>query len=234
MASWQTPLCPFTIDFEPGKLEEIRVAVVDAFYAVPRGGVEIGGLLYGKRSGSTLEIVDFRKIETEYLTGPSFDLSANDRAGLRKLLAETKFKDPSIQPVGWFHSHTRSGIHLSPKDLELYREFFPDPWQVALVLRPEKLGSVQGGYFFRGPDGEVQADASALEFPLLPYAGEKREAEAVEEIVPEPVAPPPAPAPEPLLFQAIGTSAKTSWKKKALLIAVALAAACLVYWFAMR
>jgi proteasome lid subunit RPN8/RPN11 len=183
MTSWQTPLCPFTIGFAAEKLDEIRIAVVDSFYKVPRGGLEIGGVLYGKRMEGWLLITDFRKIETEYLTGPSFDLSEDDRTSLRNLLAETQFEDPQVIPVGWFHSHTRSGIYLSEKDLELYREFFPEPWQVALVLRPERLGPVQGGYFFRAADGQVKADSSVLEFSLMPTVGDKSAARAAQETV---------------------------------------------------
>jgi proteasome lid subunit RPN8/RPN11 len=174
MASWETALCPFTIDFVPDKLDEIRVAVVDGLYAVPRGGVEIGGVLFGTREDGRLLIRDFRKIETEYLTGPSFELSREDLAGLRKILEGTKFTDATVGPVGWFHSHTRSGIQLSEKDLEFHREFFPEPWQVALVLKPDKLGKVRAGYFFRQAGGVLKADTCANEFTVEPYFGEKR------------------------------------------------------------
>jgi hypothetical protein len=259
MASWQTPLCPFTIDFAPDKLDEIRMAVVDGFYAVPHGGVEIGGVLFGKREDGRLRIDDFRKIETEYLSGPSFRLSENDLAGLRNLLAQTRFKDPEIRPVGWFLSHTRSGIHLPEKDLALFRQLFPEPSQITLVLRPDKLGTVRAGYFFRQSDGLIKTDAPLDEFTLAPYTGEKQappeelvsaeEPAAAKESpqrVPEQIlVSPPEPAvavtPEPAIadprpmFQAI--YAKPSWSMKkrvfvALLSLGSLAAAIAGYFAA--
>jgi proteasome lid subunit RPN8/RPN11 len=172
-------LCPFTIEFEPRKLEEIRAAVLEGFYAVPRGGVEIGGVLYGKRENGKLAILDYRTIETEYLTGPSFRLSEKDLAGLRALLAETKFEDPEMLPVGWFLSHTRSPICLSGQDLEIHREFFSEPWQVALVLKPDTAGKVRGGYFFRQAGGVLKADSSLCEFPVAPYFEGRPSAEQV-------------------------------------------------------
>jgi proteasome lid subunit RPN8/RPN11 len=176
MATWQTPLCPFAIEFVPDKLDEIRIAVIEGFYAVPHGGLEIGGLLYGTREEDRIRIEDYRKVETEYLTGPSFHLSENDRSGLRKLLAERAPVEESgaLEVVGWYHSHTRSGIHLSMRDLEVFEEFFPKPWQIALVLKPENMGPVRGGYFFRDKDGNIEADASASEFALHPAVGEKK------------------------------------------------------------
>ena len=36
--------------------------------------------------------------------------------------------------MGWYHSHTRSEIFLSDADLEIHNRYFPEPWQVALVL----------------------------------------------------------------------------------------------------
>jgi proteasome lid subunit RPN8/RPN11 len=247
MTSWQTPLCPFTIGFTAEKLDEIRIAVVDGFYAVPRGGVEIGGVLYGKRMEGWLLITDYQKIETEYLTGPSFHLSENDEAGLRKVLAETTFEDPQIIPVGWFHSHTRSEICLSEKDLKVFQDFFPEPWQVALVLKPESLGPVRGGYFFRNGGGVVKADASAMEFTLVPYFGEKQTAKVAGARVVEPAHVPEVRAEavpvsevvatEPQLFQSItpGSSEAASIKKRViwgLLAAAVVVSAVAGYWVA--
>jgi proteasome lid subunit RPN8/RPN11 len=175
MAIWQTPLCPFTIDFDAEKLDEVRIAVIDGFYAVPHGGVEIGGVLYGTRGNDRVRIEDFRRIETEYLTGPSFHLSDNDRDGLRKLLSEEPpGGNAKLDVVGWFHSHTRSGIQLSPQDLELYEEFFPRSWQVAMVLRPENLGPVKAAYFFRDPDGNISLETAGGAFDLQPVYNQQK------------------------------------------------------------
>ena len=170
---WEVPACPFPIEFAAEKLEEIRLAVTDQFYALPRGGLEIGGVLFGLREGNELRIQDYRMIECEHLTGPSFLLSEKDRAGLARLLEESA-KDEKLAglaPVGWFHSHTRSGIFLSPQDLEIHETFFPEPQQIALVLRPANLDPTRAGYFFRGADGNMTSEC-AQEFVVEPVADE--------------------------------------------------------------
>lgn len=52
--------------------------------------------------------------------------------------------------VGWFHTHPRMGIFLSHYDTFLHHNFFPEPWQVALVVEP--FTSV-AGFFIRQLDG---------------------------------------------------------------------------------
>jgi hypothetical protein len=47
-ARWTTPECPFVIEYGLGVLVSIHVAVSDAFFSVPRGGAEIGGILLDK------------------------------------------------------------------------------------------------------------------------------------------------------------------------------------------
>ncbi|HXD10747.1 MAG TPA: hypothetical protein VN653_11840 [Anaerolineales bacterium] len=52
--------------------------------------------------------------------------------------------------VGWFHTHPRMGVFLSHYDTFLHHNFFPEPWQVALVVEP--FSSV-AGFFIRQADG---------------------------------------------------------------------------------
>src|SRR5436190_1502120 len=46
-AKWTVPQCGFTIEYTPLVIDDIRLAVVDAFFSLPRGGAEIGGILLG-------------------------------------------------------------------------------------------------------------------------------------------------------------------------------------------
>lgn len=48
--------------------------------------------------------------------------------------------------VGWYHTHPGMGIFLSHYDLWLHRHFFPEPWQVALVVEPVAEAA---GFFIR-------------------------------------------------------------------------------------
>src|SRR5690242_7195907 len=100
---WTTPECPFAIQYATHVLDDIRVAVVDAFCSVRRGGVEIGGRLLGEWKSGRLLITGFAPLECEHRHGPSFTLSENDEARLRELLEQS-----ADSVVGWYHSHTRS------------------------------------------------------------------------------------------------------------------------------
>ena len=51
MAAWSAPECPFKIEYTPHVLEDIRLAVMDAFFSLPRGGAEIGGILLRPQDG---------------------------------------------------------------------------------------------------------------------------------------------------------------------------------------
>jgi len=63
---------------------------------------------------------------------------------------EKRFEGERI--VGWYHTHPRMGIFLSHYDTWLHNNFFPEPWQVALVVEPY---SSLGGFFIRQPDGSL-------------------------------------------------------------------------------
>jgi hypothetical protein len=108
-------------------------------------------------------------------------LSAKDHAGMAEVLAAAR-KDPRLahlEPVGWYHSHTRSEIFLSDKDLEIHQRYVPAAWQVALVLRPAALEPTRAGFFFREKDGSIISSASCGEFVIAaPRPGAKRPAAA--------------------------------------------------------
>ena len=54
--------------------------------------------------------------------------------------------------VGWYHTHPRMGIFLSHYDTWLHNNFFPEAWQVALVVEPHKA---LAGFFVRRDDGAL-------------------------------------------------------------------------------
>jgi proteasome lid subunit RPN8/RPN11 len=166
LETWSTAGCPFTIEYSRRVLDDIRLAVVDAFFSLPRGGAEIGGVLLGRFAQGRVTIVDYAPLECEHIFGPSFTLSPGDHARLAEILSSGPMSD--LQPVGWYHSHTRSDIFLSEADLDICNRYFPEPWQVALVLRPSTFQPVQAGFFFREPDGSIHTGGSYQEFALDP------------------------------------------------------------------
>lgn len=165
-AKWSTPECPFVIEHAPGALDDIRIAVSEAFFSVPRGGAEIGGVLVGKWEAGRLTISDYKPLDCEHAFGPSFTLSHRDRFKLTELIASVQTSGKQV--TGWYHSHTRSRIFLSEADRAIHTEFFREPWQVALVLKPDTFLPTRAGFFFREAGGRMRAESSYLEFTLTP------------------------------------------------------------------
>lgn len=130
-------------------LESICADAAEGLGRFRHGGAEIGGVLYGTKRDSVIRILEYRPLECEYAFGPRFILSDRDRARMRELLRLPQ-REPALAglvAVGWYHSHTRSPVGLSPRDLELYTMLFPAEWQIALVVRPDANGDAEAGFF---------------------------------------------------------------------------------------
>ncbi len=165
--TWSTPECPFSIECSSRVLDDIRLSVTDAFFSLPRGGAEIGGILLGDWREGRLTISDYAALDCEHALGPSFTLSVSDEARLQELIRATSGSG-GPQPVGWYHSHTRTGVLLSDSDLTIHNRFFPELWQVALVVKPHTFEPMRAGFFFRGPGGIIHSSASYHEFLIEP------------------------------------------------------------------
>jgi proteasome lid subunit RPN8/RPN11 len=212
-------------------MDGIRAAVADGFYRISRGGVEVGGVLFGAREGNLLRILAFRPLACEYASGPSFMLSEKDQEALRRLL-ETASSDSELEglvPLGWYHSHTRSEIFLSDQDLEIYDRYFGEPWQISLVLRADKMKPVRGGFFFREQGGSVHTESSYREFILeLRPRKKKRVSQAAEKELGGV-----ASVPEPRFFIPPPSRRWADWTLFAVAVFLVLAGAGLitrVYW----
>ena len=168
LSTWSVPRCPFEIEYSARVLDDIRLAVVDAFFSLPRGGAEIGGLLLGHWDGERVAIAGYEPLDCQHALGPSFTLSPRDQTQLAEMIAGARRNPPNRQPVGWYHSHTRSEIFLSEADQAIHSGFFPEPWQVALVLKPHTFEPMRAGFFFRERDGSMRTQASYQEFRLEP------------------------------------------------------------------
>jgi hypothetical protein len=168
--SWSTPEIQLTIEYPLEVLDEIRSSVCDGLQQLAHGGLEVGGVLFGVRRENTLRILTWRPISCEHAHGPSLRLSARDRIDLARLLEVAKADSDlaGLQPAGWFLSHARSDIFLSQADLEIFHAYFPEPWQVTLVLRPNKSGAVRAGFFLREADGSLRSESSYKDFVAEP------------------------------------------------------------------
>jgi len=175
--SWAVAESPLTIEYSLVVIEEIRHAVTEGFQRLSRGGLEVGGVLYGTHEGSAVRIQAVREIVCEHARGPSFLLSDNDRAALTEQLARgaEDHRLAGMVAVGWFLSHTRGEIALTESDLETFNSFFPAPWQITLVIRPGRASFMRAGFFVRESDGVVKSERSYLDFnfPERPAAPDR-------------------------------------------------------------
>ena len=164
--TWSAAASPFAIEYSLVVIEEIRHEVAEGFQKLSRGGIEVGGLLYGVKEEQTVRIMAIRPVACEHASGPTFRLSERDRAALHEQIrhdaADSRLED--LVCVGWYVSHTRTEIILSASDQEIFSTFFPQPWQVTLVVRPSRGGNMRAGFFVREPDGTVNGTQSYLEF----------------------------------------------------------------------
>jgi hypothetical protein len=177
--TWHASACQFRVEYSTAVMERVGQEVNQAFLRFPRGGLEVGGVLCGVRTPGGIRILAAQQMACEHATGPSFVLSHRDETRLEELLEGVE-DDPTLQgmePLGWYHSHTRSPILLGDSDVQLYDRHFPDAWQVALVLKPQTGGPTRAGFFFREPDRRLRTDASYREF----YIGGSGEPEAGED-----------------------------------------------------
>ncbi len=172
-------------------MEAVRAAVIDGYSQLTRGGLEVGGVLFGRRDGETLHVAASLPISCQHAYGPTFTLSDSDLVGLAKSLKSSSARPGlrGLEPVGWYHSHTRSGLEFSEHDLEVHNRCFPEAWQVALVLRPEWMKPTRAAFFVRDAQGIPRQDP---EFVVQPLAGIRRIIHAAPAA--PPAAPPPAPA----------------------------------------
>ena len=168
--SWRVPQFPRSIEYPLEVMEEIRAFACDELLQLSHGGDDVGGILFGTRRDDLIRILTWRPMACEHAQGQGLRLSNNDRMNLAVQL-EIARQNPDLKdlrPVGWFVSHLHGGASLSDSDLEIYSGFFPEAWQVALLVCPQGNGRAQAGFFVREPNDKVRSEASYQSFELAP------------------------------------------------------------------
>src|ERR1700733_4419629 len=169
-ASWRVPEFHRSIEYPSEVMEEIRAFACDELINLSHGGDEVGGVLFGTRRDDLIRVLTWRPIACEHNQGESLKLSYNDRMNLAVQLEMARknsdLKD--LRPLGWFVSRLEGDVSLSASDLDIYSGFFPESWQVTLVICPQGGGRARAGFFVREADDKVQAEASYQCFELQP------------------------------------------------------------------
>lgn len=155
--AWRLQGYPQVIEYSQAVIEQIIADVTAGFRKFPMGGIAVGGVFFGQGGRHLVRILAVRPMPCEHSAGPSFTLSENDHAALDTVLASAA-DDPELEglePVGWFHSHTRSGLTMTPADLSVHQRHFPEPWQLSLIVRPVEDAPVSAGIFVRQQNGSL-------------------------------------------------------------------------------
>jgi hypothetical protein len=174
-ATWTEPGTLFQVHYALQVFHEIDFAVSEGYRRIPHGGIEMGGLLFGRRFTEGVRIEAFRPIECEHAMGPSFKLSERDLSALREQIERTP-SDPELgglETLGWFIAHTRGPLQLTETEAQLFEEFLPGPGMLTVLVKPEKFKPTLFAFLVRKRDGRVDLNGSdrAVILPLPGRAG---------------------------------------------------------------
>lgn len=154
---WEFPEFSLRIQISFELIERLRDEVLHAALPV----AEIGGVLIGKRASpnSDIEIMDAVALpaDSDEPTG-NFVIRTD---ALRKIIDQYSFGERRV--IGFYRSHSGKRICLRSEDLVLIDQWFKDPSDVFLVIRPHD-GRASAGFFY-WQNGSVFGDF-ALTFPL--------------------------------------------------------------------
>lgn len=116
--------------------------------------MEVGGFLLGNKykcPKSNLNYVIVDQLQAATIAETTESSFGSSRASWERLAEELSGKFVGKLLLGWYHSHPRFGVFLSPHDIYLHQTYFNEPWMTALVIDPEK----QHGGFFCWREGQV-------------------------------------------------------------------------------
>jgi len=149
-------------------LAEIAESAMSGYSRYPWGGVEIGGVLFGRRESDVVFIDSYRTAECEHHYGPAFELSERDCESFERLLASAS-ADAALAgliPVGWYQSISRRELGLSDQARTMFQRFFPDSGQMAMVVKRSKRDPLSVAFFMRDLRGGIELHSPALEFTI--------------------------------------------------------------------
>ena len=232
------------VEFDEAVIQDIRARSIEGSQAMPFGGLEVGGVLFGTHEAGVVRVKAWKPMACEHKRGPGLQLSRRDEELLVELLQNAP-DDPLVKgmaTVGWFRSTRKQTLTLSQEDGALHGAFFPAPWQAALVLKPKVFGASRIAVFTADESGSLQLGTPVQEFDVSgppPAPASRRERPAFGERPERPEAPPverPAAPVEPLPLPSFGTTAAPSersslvrWGVAAVVVLILVAAS--ITWF---
>lgn len=148
---WKVEGQPVTVEYSRSTLEQIRS---ELFFR--RSGSAIAGLLLGRANDNTVHIEAAEPLPlTDTPEGLAFPSGYDDGS-----------RTAQLQMVGWYRVHDEPGIALTSAEADLHARCFPQPTQLALILRPSQDASARAGIFLRDLDGSLRQKSSYQEFTI--------------------------------------------------------------------
>jgi proteasome lid subunit RPN8/RPN11 len=112
------------------------------------GGILVGQLCLDPLTGSRFVVIE-AILRARYTRQSRVALTfTQDSLVYFHNVIEQRFTGRQI--LGWYHTHPRMDVFLSHYDTWLHDHFFPEAWQVALVMEPY---ACLGGFFIRQNGG---------------------------------------------------------------------------------
>jgi hypothetical protein len=249
--TWSHPTLPRRVRYALPVFHEIDFLVSEGYRRIPYGGIEHGGLLFGRTSGDDMEIEAFRQIETEHASGPAFLLSEGDLARVKEQI-QGAAADPELaafEPIGLFVSHSRRELQVDEVERRLLASLCPQSADGAVqpvsrkfeqcprllvLLKPEKFKPTQFAFVF---PGEPELNIFTLPLPPRRTRPKKKESLAARPSprkatlieINEPAQALPVPLPEPpaetVAEPSPAPTTKTDWR---LLVSAAAASIVLL------
>jgi hypothetical protein len=166
---WEVAGKPISIQLSFDVIDRMSPDMLRGLGALKRRGAEVGGILLGRLEGNppTRVIVeDFEPVASEYLTGPSYNLSEKDLVAFETAMERRKADAADkLSVVGFYRSHTRDELYMDDADLALARRYFAQPGNVFLIVKPFATRPCVGGFFF-WEDGEIARGSTYRQFPF--------------------------------------------------------------------
>ena len=158
--TWHHPFRALQIYMHPSAARTLQNRVLLGYFAARSS--EVGGILLGKilprRPERCVVIEDLQFVEP---TTNLFNTSEADRSRLDIAIREAR-AGSQLMPVGYFRSHIRPGLCLSPEDQSFIEADLRDPDDVFLIIKPDEIGVCAAAFFF-WQRGQLQTELSDLE-----------------------------------------------------------------------
>lgn len=166
---WRAPGKPVSIEITFDVVDRLEAEIMRAFGAIPRLGLEAGGILLGSAGQGeklSVRIEDFEPVMSEHEGGPSYVLSGKDRERFEEALKRWRPRPGrQMRAIGFYRGHAREGLCLGQQDLEMFSAYFPEETGIALVVKPFATRPPMAGLFFR-EGAVIRSESSYQEFPF--------------------------------------------------------------------